>query len=175
MGKMSMESLIVRNAIPDDYHSIVAVVNSEVAQYSAVLTNEEMDELGIGKESYRELVEGSKTRNYLVAEYDGSIIGFCSWYLKDSQFAWVSMLNVLPDYQGRGVGRLLLATVEAQARKYGARAIALEVQKKAEWAVNFYTKMGFRPLLESDFRAGTFTGLFSGSIAEPTLVMGKEL
>jgi ribosomal protein S18 acetylase RimI-like enzyme len=54
-------------------------------------------------------------------------------------------LAVLPDFQGRGVGRALLAEVEARARARGCCKLTLEVHDTNERAKRLYRQIGFGP------------------------------
>ena len=52
-------------------------------------------------------------------------------------------LNVLPAYRGIGIGRGLLAVVEAKARELGCCKLTLEVQEKNHRARRTYAGSGF--------------------------------
>lgn len=52
-------------------------------------------------------------------------------------------LNVLPAYRGVGIGRGLIAAVEAKARELGCCKLSLEVQEKNERARRTYAAAGF--------------------------------
>ncbi len=52
-------------------------------------------------------------------------------------------IDVHPDWQGRGLGSLLLQEAEARLRRCGARAIFLETAVDNTRAIRFYTKQGY--------------------------------
>jgi ribosomal protein S18 acetylase RimI-like enzyme len=52
-------------------------------------------------------------------------------------------LEVMPDWRGRGVGRLLMAKADGVARELGVRAISLETQNTNVPAVRFYRRNGY--------------------------------
>ncbi len=52
-------------------------------------------------------------------------------------------IDVLPDWQGRGIGSLLLQEAERRLRQAGARAIVLETAVDNVRAIRFYTKHGY--------------------------------
>lgn len=52
-------------------------------------------------------------------------------------------LHVLPSHQGRGIGKALLAAVEAKAREMGCCKLSLEVQEHNHRARQTYASAGF--------------------------------
>jgi ribosomal-protein-alanine N-acetyltransferase len=52
---------------------------------------------------------------------------------------------VLPEYRGEGIGELIMRTLMAIAKKYGAEKMTLEVRKSNYVAQNLYSKLGFEP------------------------------
>lgn len=57
---------------------------------------------------------------------------------------YVYELQVVPDEQGKGIGKMLMAMVEIIARKLEMAWILLTVLKENTGAVNFYYKLGYR-------------------------------
>ena len=79
----------------------------------------------------------------------GEPVGVAVCFLGFSTFAARPLLNVhdlaiLPSHRGRGVGRGLLATVEARARELGCCKLTLEVLDKNGRALRTYTAAGFK-------------------------------
>lgn len=56
---------------------------------------------------------------------------------------FVQMLAVLPQARRRGIGKLLMASMEARAAEVGARRLALDVLIENEEARRFYLALGF--------------------------------
>lgn len=80
-------------------------------------------------------------------------------------------LEVMPDWWGQGVGRLLMARAEEVARALGVRAISLETQNTNVPAIRFYRRNGY----EID---GIDLSLYTNSDArdgEVALIMKKKL
>jgi len=69
-------------------------------------------------------------------ELESLVVG--SWYLM--------ALAVFEEHQRKGLGALMLADAEKQARKAGASLISLLVESMNEGAVCFYHRAGFREL-----------------------------
>lgn len=72
-----------------------------------------------------------------------SIVGFAGlWLMVDE--AHVTTIALHPDYRGRGLGELLLATLIDISYDIGAKWVTLEVRVSNTTAKNLYRKYGFR-------------------------------
>lgn len=85
----------------------------------------------------------------LVAELDGDILGEAEYYLEDEpeplgRSLHLSILYVRADWQGRGIGRLLLEAGVALAEEVGARALTTQPEDE-ERVRTFYARNGFSP------------------------------
>lgn len=56
---------------------------------------------------------------------------------------FVPHLAVLPEFQGRGLGKILLAGAESKAKQAGFATIALTVEVNNERAISLYASQGF--------------------------------
>lgn len=85
------------------------------------------------------------TREYVVAEDDGVIVGYAGAYLlpPDSD---VQTIAVSPSAQGRGVGRLLLEELIAIAVRHDCAQLLLEVRSDNESAIAMYERFGFEQI-----------------------------
>ena len=57
---------------------------------------------------------------------------------------YLSNVGVYPEFQGRGIGSLLISHAERQAAREGAQAIVLDVETDNEGAASLYERLGFR-------------------------------
>ena len=110
-----------------------------------------------------ELLEIPQTADYLegwgragdaglVAESDGRRVGAC-WFRQMTPerpgYGFIAAdipsvgLAVMPDHQGRGLGRRLLDGLIALARDQGIAALGISVAEKNERALRLYTSVGF--------------------------------
>lgn len=85
-----------------------------------------------------------------VATSDGEPIGIVAIHPDADYFtghprAYVDVLVVAPEAEGRGMGRALLRHAEEWARRYGCREVVLDVFATNEDAIAFYERCGFRP------------------------------
>jgi len=95
-------------------------------------------------------LRGHPTTLVLLAWQDGQPVGIAVCFGGFSTFAARPLINVhdlavLPTHRGRGIGRLLLGAVEAQARARGCCKITLEVQERNRRARAVYAAAGFAP------------------------------
>jgi len=81
-----------------------------------------------------------------VAEGNGRPVGFifsCSW----GSAAWFGTFAVLPEQQGRGLGKALVVASLDYLRQVPGRAIGLETMPESAANMGLYMKMGFQPRL----------------------------
>jgi len=107
----------------------------------------------------------------LLALHEGRVVGAASCFLGFSTFAARPLLNVhdlavLPELQGQGIGKQLLAAVEEQARARGCVKVTLEVLETNARARGLYHAVGFR---DFELAGNTLRTLFlSKSLATKT-------
>jgi ribosomal protein S18 acetylase RimI-like enzyme len=83
----------------------------------------------------------SRLAHFQVAECDGTLAGFVDW-----EGDFIDALHVLPRWQGRGVGRALLAHAEAAMRTAGRAQARLETDTFNTQALGFYSGQGYAQL-----------------------------
>ncbi|WP_242427661.1 GNAT family N-acetyltransferase [Streptomyces sp. Root431] len=64
--------------------------------------------------------------------------------------AHIEQVSVHPDAARRGVGRQLIEHLAAAAREQGLTALTLTTFAEVPWNAPYYTRLGFRPLADSD-------------------------
>ncbi|MGH2747236.1 MAG: ribosomal protein S18-alanine N-acetyltransferase [Actinomycetota bacterium] len=82
------------------------------------------------------------TRTYLVARYEGVVIGYAGMMLTGRE-AHITNIAVDPDFQGLKVGTRLLIALLTEGVARGAGVISLEVRVSNQSAQAMYTKFGF--------------------------------
>lgn len=68
--------------------------------------------------------------------------------------AHVDQVSVHPEHARRGLGRALLETVEAWARRRGAAALTLTTFADVPWNAPYYERLGFQALPEDEVGDG---------------------
>ncbi|MFC0031163.1 ribosomal protein S18-alanine N-acetyltransferase [Micromonospora chaiyaphumensis] len=93
---------------------------------------------------WNELANG---HHYLVATDDeGTVLGYAGLMVAPPDEAWVQNIAVRRDAQRRGIGRLLLEALLAEAARRGVRSTLLEVAADNAPAQRLYAMYGFEPI-----------------------------
>lgn len=80
---------------------------------------------------------------FLIARDDGRAIGCGAIRLLDPMTAEAKRMYVEPDQRGKGVGRAVLAGLEAAAKQLGVRRLVLETGIYQDAALSLYRRAGF--------------------------------
>jgi putative acetyltransferase len=80
---------------------------------------------------------------FLVARDDGRAVGCGAIRVLDSTTAEAKRMYVEPDQRGKGVGRAVLAGLEAAAKQLGVRRLVLETGIYQDAALSLYRRAGF--------------------------------
>jgi len=81
---------------------------------------------------------------FLVARHGGRAVGCGAIRVLNSTTAEAKRMYVEPDRRGTGVGRAVLAGLEAAAMQLGVRRLVLETGIYQDAALSFYRRAGFR-------------------------------
>ncbi|HEU4558488.1 MAG TPA: GNAT family N-acetyltransferase [Longimicrobium sp.] len=118
----------------------------ERTRENAIL-RERLAAIGITPESSAAGLEAGRVKGW-VCEDDGEVVGFCSG---DTETGEVLVLAVLPEYEGTGVGRRLLAEVVRELRAQGHGRLWLAASADpAHRSHGFYRAQGWKPTGEVD-------------------------
>lgn len=93
---------------------------------------------------WNELAGGHYYR--IAVDPDASIVGYGGLAVAAPDEAWVQNIAVRRDAQRRGIGRLLLTDLLAEAARHDVRKVLLEVAVTNAPAQKLYATMGFEPL-----------------------------
>jgi diamine N-acetyltransferase len=108
-------------------------------------------------EELRTLLQSAHFRGFL-ALIDEIPTGYAKANFSiDENKLYVQSMYVLPAYQGKGIGHLLLQRAEARAREYDLDRIWLGVMTQNTAALAWYRKIGFQFVEESPFMIGETT------------------
>ncbi len=81
---------------------------------------------------------------FLVAVLDNKILGMGAIRKIDNDTAELKRMRVKTDYQGQGVGSVILESLIERAKKLWYKNLILDTSSKQESAQNLYKKFGFK-------------------------------
>ena len=96
-----------------------------------------------------ELYRLPKQHAVRVAEADYVVAGYSAFRDESPGVAYLEEISVHPDYRRFGIGRRLIEQVFEEARQANLKELVLRRWDKADWAVAFYEKLGFKPIDDS--------------------------
>jgi predicted N-acetyltransferase YhbS len=67
---------------------------------------------------------------------------------------YLQQIDVIPEHGRRGIGTALVKTVCTWATQQGYAIVSLSTFREIPWNAPFYSKLGFRPVDESDLTTG---------------------
>ena len=104
--------------------------------------------------SLEQQIQDHKHR-FLLAQDNDCYIGYLSFELnyKQVQKTKIHKVYLLPDTQGRGIGRQLFEEVSAIASQHSNHTLSLNVNRDNK-AVSFYEKIGFKIVGEENIPIG---------------------
>ena len=83
---------------------------------------------------------------FLIVSHNGTPVGCGAVRLIDAETCELKRMYVAPSVRGQGLGRKLVAALEAEARTLGVRRLVLETGIRQIAALALYQGMGFRPI-----------------------------
>lgn len=146
-------TIVIRTAVREDLEAVTRLV------VRLKRLNAEFDPMleiapDIEEVTRKYLEEALSTPNsvLLVAIEDSKVVGILKGDVVDRIFykpKYVGVIKefyILPEYRRKGIGKRLMVEGISQLRKKGAEAIMASFPALNEIAINFYKKMGFRPI-----------------------------
>lgn len=152
---MSSDRLVpehtLRPAMLDDLDQILAVhLASREAAYRGRLPDDAMDHQSVEERRnrwYGRLTGDDPQGATLVVEIDGRIVGFCRSESENSdptgRSRQIHLLYVAPDFQGYGLGQVLLEGMTATIAASGCNRATLGVFTFSEEAIGYYEHLGW--------------------------------
>ena len=101
-------------------------------------------------EQIKQQIEGNAIILYMKGSPNAPQCGFSARTVEalmqcGERFAYVDILAVSSEFEGRGVGRALLSHVEQWARERDFVEVVLDVFAGNAHAIAFYTRLGYAP------------------------------
>jgi GNAT superfamily N-acetyltransferase len=139
---------LIRPACEDDTAVIVSLIRA-LAEYEKLLHEVKATEAII-----RETLFGKKPyAEALLAELDGEVVGFCLFFHNFSTFLgrpgiYIEDIFVRPEFRARGIGKQFYMVLSDIAKERGCGRIEWWVLDWNKPAIDFYKKLGAKPMNE---------------------------
>ena len=93
--------------------------------------------------SLEELLEDFERMTFYVYKSEGRIVGVAGLQIENKETGRIHWIYILPEHQRRGIGTALVTHLEWKAKEIGLRRLRLLTIEKANYAVNFYKRLGY--------------------------------
>ncbi len=131
--------MIVRAAMSTDGAAVAAIWNAEIRDGISTFTTAEKTDVAVKAA----IAEGV----FMVAEDAGAVVGFGTYAQfrggPGYRFTMEHSVYVRPDACGRGVGRLLMQALQAEARVRGVHVLVAAISGENKAAICFHESLGF--------------------------------
>jgi len=136
-------AIAIRRACPEDMNALCSLLEVLFSIEEDFTADAEKQSRGLG------LMFEERGRVVFVAEAEGEVVGMCSGQLNVSTAegapsVLVEDVVVLEDWQGRGVGRMLMDAVHGWAADNGALRMQLLADLENDGAFDFYNRLGWQ-------------------------------
>jgi GNAT superfamily N-acetyltransferase len=123
--------------------------------YGHILSKDQFDYMMEMMYSIDSLEKQIEIKPFLLVNDNGEFIGFASYEINwdNSRKTKIHKLYVLPEIQGKGIGRMLINHIKEIALKANNNALFLTVNRFNK-AKEFYLKQGFHIVAEKQFQIG---------------------
>lgn len=129
----------LRKANKGDESKIMDLVKSVLSDYGLKTNSNETDKDLSDLENYYY----SRNGWFAVIEKDNEIIGSYGIFKIDEKTCELRKMYLLVNYQGQGLGRLMMDDALKRARELGYSEIVLETNKLLDKAISLYVKYEF--------------------------------
>jgi len=139
MSERTSSSPVIRTIVPSDLDRVVEI---------------DIKVLGKPRPEYwemkLELVKKRSQISSLVAELNGKVIGFIiggasRWeYGVPENIGWIDTIGVDPDYQRKGIAKILFTEMTNKLKKLGVDTIITFVKRRDPILLNFFNSLGFQ-------------------------------
>lgn len=141
----STESVSIRSARSTDIDPLVELLEQLFLLEPDFPIDKDRQRRGLGL-----MLDSPETRTILVADVAGRVVGMCSAQIvvstaEGGPVAWIEDVVVETSSQGRGIGRKLLAEIEAWVVERGGTRLQLIADRENHPSLEFYQRLGWEP------------------------------
>ncbi|SMO56230.1 GNAT family N-acetyltransferase [Solitalea koreensis] len=126
--------------------------------YKDIISAEQIEYMFNNSYSYDPLKNqmAEQGHTFLIAYEEENPVGFASFSLIGKTTFKLHKLYVVPETQGKGIGRYLVEAVIREVKRLGASILELNVNRYNAKAKAFYDRIGFEVYKEVDIPLGDF-------------------
>lgn len=141
---------------------------------------EEILESRFGKDYIDELLNElrSNAALYILLTYRDKLIGYAKLKYPNLDFAFLSKLYILSEFQGKGLGKLLLLKCCEDIDEHNVKKVKLHVSAGNSKAISFYCRFGFQKIDTIEVLCGKKTYVnyvFSANVNELSCCLDSSL
>lgn len=136
---MADATISIRQASVADLPALCAVIHAAYAEYRGCL-----DPPSGAHDETPASLRRKLTGGWAALASDGGAVVGCVFYAAEPETVYLGRLAVLPSHRRWGVGRRLVAFVEAEALALARRQVQLGVRLQLPDNQRFYAKLGYR-------------------------------
>ncbi|MGO4773806.1 GNAT family N-acetyltransferase [Flavobacterium sp. W22_SRS_FK3] len=150
--------ITISEAIAEDIKTIQQITYiTWPITYGKILSREQLDymlDLIYSDKALNDLLEKKEQLFYLILE-DETTLGFIAieHNYKDESVTRIHKIYLLPETQGKGIGKKVIEGIEKMALKNHSKALSLNVNRFNS-ALGFYKKIGFEVMDEVNIEIG---------------------
>ncbi len=137
--------IVIRKATVNDLEAILSIYNEAIANTTAIYEYAGFDQAYI--EQWWDQKQHAQ-HPVLVAECEGTCAGFATYGVFRNRAAYHTTMEhsvyVNPDYQGRGIGRKLLQSIEQSARQSNVHVLIGGIDAENKVSIRLHEQEGFR-------------------------------
>jgi ribosomal protein S18 acetylase RimI-like enzyme len=132
----------IRKAKIYDSDEILRVLSHAFEPYKGYYTEEAHKATILNHQEIENRIRDKKVE-ILVALYENIIVGTITLRFEKNGNIYLQSMAIIPNYQGKGVGKQMLERVEITAKQRKGTTMSLECYYLLKKAVDFYKKSGF--------------------------------
>lgn len=147
----------ISEATAEDFETIRVIAHTAwPVTYGEILSKAQLDYMLEKMYSDAALLDNlNRGHHFMLAKEDSVCLGFASFehYYLNQKCTRLHKIYLLPESQGKGLGKMLLERIVALAKENHSDRISLNVNRFNK-AFAFYNKMGFEVVAEEDLAIG---------------------
>jgi len=140
------KNVFIREANSDGISEILKIHRRCVREVNSQFYKKDVIQEWLGQITPQNIKEQFQNSQWYVIGIEKEIIGFCQFSIEEGS---LFQINISPEWQNKGYGKLLYDFIEKQFIKNGKNKISLNATLNAE---NFYQKLGFNQQAEIKFK-----------------------